>query len=175
MSAARRFLLDANIFIEAHRRYYGLDVCIGFWAALIRENDAKRLASIDKVRAELVAIEDALSDWVESTAPAELFKGTADKRVIETFRDVLTWVEAQPQFTQAAKEKFANGADGWVVAYAKVNGYVVVTHEQYRPGAQNTVPIPNVCVELGVDYCNAFEMLRDLKVQFVLRHGKSKK
>ncbi|MDE2794684.1 MAG: DUF4411 family protein [Gemmatimonadota bacterium] len=24
------FLLDANIFIEAHRHYYGLDLCPGF-------------------------------------------------------------------------------------------------------------------------------------------------
>lgn len=28
------FVLDTNIFIEAHRRYYGLDLCPGFWEPL---------------------------------------------------------------------------------------------------------------------------------------------
>lgn len=28
------FLLDTNVFIEAHQRYYGLDLCPGFWDAL---------------------------------------------------------------------------------------------------------------------------------------------
>lgn len=25
------FLLDANVFIEAKNRYYGFDICPGFW------------------------------------------------------------------------------------------------------------------------------------------------
>jgi hypothetical protein len=175
MSAGKPNLLDANIFIQAQQSYYGLEICPGFWGALIRENASRRVASIDKVKDELLAIEDALSDWVENTAPATLFKGTADKRVADTYRDILSWVQNQPQFIQAAKEEFARGADGWVIAYAKVNGYIVVTHEVLAPNAKKKVPMPNVCAQFGVKYCNTFEMLRELKVQFVLRHGKSKK
>jgi len=25
------YLLDANVYIEAHQRYYGMDLCPGFW------------------------------------------------------------------------------------------------------------------------------------------------
>ncbi len=28
------FVLDSNIFIEAHRRYYAFDICPGFWDSL---------------------------------------------------------------------------------------------------------------------------------------------
>ncbi len=65
--------------------------------------------------------------------------------------------------------------DGWLIAYAKVNGHIVVTHEEMAPRAKKTVPIPNVCIQFGVDYCNTFTMLRELQVRFVLKHGKTKK
>ncbi|MCL6576098.1 MAG: DUF4411 family protein [Kyrpidia sp.] len=34
-----------------------------------------------------------------------------------------------------AKADFAGGADGWLVAFARTRGYVVVTHEQFDDGA----------------------------------------
>src|SRR5262249_1232714 len=89
MSAGKRYLLDANIFIQAHQTYYGLITCPGFWNALVREHTAKRVYSIDKIKAELLAIEDPLSDWAKSKAPPTLFKGTADKQVGNAFRDLL--------------------------------------------------------------------------------------
>ena len=39
MSDGKRYVLDANVFIEAHQRYYALDVCPGFWLALIRQHE----------------------------------------------------------------------------------------------------------------------------------------
>lgn len=175
MSDGKRYVLDANVFIQAHRTYYGLDLCPGFWDALVRENAARQVFSIDKIKAELLAIDDDLSEWVKETAPAALFKGTADIEVAEMFRDLLNWVQGEKQFTSAARAAFADAADGWLIAYARVNGCVVVTHEELAPEAKRTVPIPNVCLQFGVDYDNTFAMLRDRNVQFVLRHSKSPK
>ena len=53
MSDGKRYLLDANVFIEAHRKYYGFAICPGFWLALVRQHERKRIFSIDKVKAEL--------------------------------------------------------------------------------------------------------------------------
>ena len=72
------------------------------------------------------------------------------------------WIDAQVQFTGAAKEQFARGADGWLIAYAKAMGYVVVTQEQISADVRRRVPIPNVCTEFGIRYVNTFEMLREL-------------
>jgi len=74
----------------------------------------------------------------------------------------MAWVTAQGQFTDAAKEQFARGADGWLVAYAKAMGYVVVTQEQISADVRRRVPIPNVCTAFGVRYVDTFEMLREL-------------
>jgi hypothetical protein len=174
MSAGKRYVLDANVFIQAHQTHYNFDICPGFWLALSRQHEAKRIFSIDKVRAELLAMNDQPSDWVKSRAPDTFFKRTADREVSGAFRDVVNWVQSESQFTPEAKAEFASVADGWVIAYAKANDLVVVTHEVYAPEARKKVPIPNVCLEFDVEYCNTFDMLRDLKVQLVLRKRKAK-
>lgn len=178
MSVSRRFVLDANIFIEAHQRYYGFDICPAFWIALVWQHDAKRVYSIDKVKQELVKVrakdegedkEDKLSKWAQEQAPDTFFKETADKKVSDAFRDMVKWVQNDGQFKQEAKAQFAKAADGWLVAYAKTNNLVVVTHEEYAPDIKKKVPIPNVCIEFDVACCNTFQMLRHLKEQFVLK------
>lgn len=169
MSVGRGFALDANAFIEAYRSYYGFDICPGFWLALLRQHSAKRVVSIDKIKTELLALNDALNDWVLAKTPSTFFKGTGDKRVADAYKHLVNWVLNEQQFTQEAKAEFSSVADGWLVAYAKVNGLVVVTHEEYAPDVRKKIPIPNVCIEFNVEYCNTFDMLRDLKEQFVLR------
>ena len=84
---------------------------------------------------------------------------------------------SQPQFTDAARTEFASVADGWVIAYAAVNGLVVVTHEQFAPEAKRKVPMPNVCVEFDVEYVDTFSMLRELGETFVRspKHRKARR
>ena len=136
MSDGKRYLLDANVFINAQQRYYSLEICPGFWHALLRQHEQKRVCSIDKIKTELDVRKDPLTRWVKERAPATFFKGTADKKVLDAFRDMVKWVQSEQQFTVAAKSKFASVADGWLVAYAKANGLVVVTHEEYASGAE---------------------------------------
>ena len=62
----------------------------------------------------------------------------------------------------AAKAEFAGCADGWLVAYAKVHGFVVVTQEVYAAEARKRVLIPNVCKASGVNYVDTCTMLRGL-------------
>lgn len=169
MSGGNSFVLDANDFIQAQNTYYGFELCPGFWDALLRQHGEKRVCSIDKVKGELIGISDQLSTWIKQKALATFFKGTADKKVIDAFRGMVNWVQNEAQFTADAKAEFSAVADGWVVAYAKANGLTVVTQEAYAPESKKSVKIPNVCVEFDVGYCNTFEMLADLKEQFILK------
>ena len=170
MSGGKRFVLDANVFIQAHQSYYAFDICPGFWDALVRQHEAKRLCSIDRIKDELEAIDDELREWSGDTAPDTFFKGTADKRVVDAYREIANWVQNEAQFNAEAKAGFLAGADGWLVAFAKAYGMAVVTHEAFAPDAIKRVPIPNLCVEFKLDYCNTFEMLEELGERFVLRH-----
>ena len=160
------FLPDANVFIAAHRSYYALNLCPGFWDCLIHHFNAGRILSIDRVRDELVGYGDALSDWVRDAAPPELFVPSLGEAVTDAYREVMRWVYANRQFTIQAKNEFSQGADGWLVAYARVHNVILVTLETHHPDARRRVPLPNVCEQYGVPRVNTFEMLNELDVRF---------
>lgn len=169
-----KYLLDANVFIEAKNRYYGFEICPGFWTSLVDLNKAKRVFCIDRIRDELVAQNDDIKDWVEDRAPDTFFKQTQDQAVFDSFQAMVSWVYDQPQFIQAAQTEFANVADGWLLAYAHANGLTVVTQEEFAPQAKRKVPMPNLCLEFDIDYVNTFEMLSDLKVKFIRSKKKNR-
>lgn len=79
------------------------------------------------------------------------------------------WVQDQNQFMNAAKEEFAQVADGWLAAYAQSHpNHKVVTMEEHAAHARKRVPLPNVCLQFGIPYTATFTMLKDLRGRFVL-------
>ena len=169
MSVGKRYALDANVLIQAHRQYYALDICPGFWTALLRRNRNDRVVSIDRIRKELARTGDESSTWVKDTAPAAFFKKTSDQAIIQGYHEIMNWVNAQDQYDMPARVQFARGADAWLIAFGRFTGDVIVTHEVFAPDVKRKVPIPNVCVEFGAAYCNTFEMIRAVEEQFVLK------
>jgi hypothetical protein len=160
------YVLDTNVFVQAHRRHYAFEICPGFWDCLIHHHQAGRIISIDRVRAEILA-GDALETWAKDSAPAALFASTAERTITNNYPAMVGWVQAEAQFKAEAKSEFAQVADGWICAYAKAHSqHVVVTHEELSPDAKKRVPLPNVCTQFGVDYVEPFEMLKQLRVQF---------
>lgn len=59
-----RYLLDANVFIQAKNLHYGFDFCPAFWDWLTTQNQAGKVFSIEQVKNEINAGSDELSDWV---------------------------------------------------------------------------------------------------------------
>jgi predicted nucleic acid-binding protein len=159
------YVLDANVFIEAARRYYAFDLAPPFWESLVQHAAKGRICSIDRVKQELERGKDELAEWATSQFN-DAFASTDEEDVIESYSEVISWVQAQGQFLDAAKADFAAVADGWIVAYAKTKEYIVVTHELPAADARKKVPIPNVCEALGVTYVDTFAMLRELGVRF---------
>ena len=159
------YVLDTNVFIEAARRYYAFDIAPPFWESLVLHAANGRIYSIDRVKQELERGKDELATWATSQFN-DAFASTDEEDVIESYSEVISWVQAQEQFLDAAKADFAAVADGWLVAYAMAKGYIVVTHELPAIDARSKVPIPNVCEALGVRYVDTFAMLRELGVRF---------
>lgn len=57
------YLVDSNVFIQAKNLHYGFDFCPAFWAWLIEQNGAGKVAGIEKVADELQAGGDELAVW----------------------------------------------------------------------------------------------------------------
>ena len=48
-----KYLIDANVLIEANRRYYSLDFAPKFWNFLIESTKEEKIISIDRVFDEI--------------------------------------------------------------------------------------------------------------------------
>lgn len=157
-----RYVLDANVFMQAHRQWYQFCFCQGFWAFLIKKQQDGVLTSIDRVRSEINP-GDALYAWVKNTAPKSLFASSKSTKVAKRYGEIVTWVMLNSVYTPAAKNEFMSEADGWVIAYAWANDMIVVTHE-IPSKKTGRVKIPDVCNHFKVPHCTTFKMLQDLKI-----------
>jgi len=108
------YVLDANVFIEAARRYYAFDIAPPFWESLLHHAANGRLQSIDRVKYELERGKDELATWATEQFN-DAFASTDEEDVLESYSEVMSWVQAQDQFSDAAKADFASGADGWLL------------------------------------------------------------
>ena len=167
MSPQQVFVLDTNVFVEAAKRYYAFDIAPAFWDMLIAQAQNGHIVSIDRVKDELLRGKDDLAQWANGQFHSH-FASTNHQAVLDAYRNIIQWAYNQPQFKEEAKADFAraDNADAWVVAYARVKGYVVVTQERYDPNIRRKIKIPNVCQAFGVPYVDTFEMLRQLKITF---------
>ena len=159
-----RYLLDANVFIQAKNLHYGFDFCPAFWDWLIEQNAAGAVASIDKVFDELRAGGDDLADWAGQRGAT--FFLPPDNPVVGALSDVSQWVTSQT-YEPAAIATFLQVADYWLIGHARAHSFTVVTHE-IPSESQRKVKIPNVCVGMQLPCVTPYEMLRRERARFVL-------
>lgn len=158
------YLLDANVFIEASRRHYGMDFCPAFWDWLIEANEQSRVLSIERVLEELKVGEDELSEWAKERG--EEFFLPPNQGMLGSLAEIADWVRRQ-RYRGSAVSSFLDDADYYLVAFAHAHGHTVVTHEIPSDG-ERRIKIPNVCIGMQTRYVNPFQMLRQERARFVL-------
>jgi hypothetical protein len=159
-----KYLLDANVFIQAKNLHYGFDFCPAFWSWLTESNVIGKVASIEKVADELYEGDDELSAWAEQRGSG--FFLPPDLPVVPALGEVSAWATGQG-YEAAAVSTFLQVADYWLVAHAKAHAWSVVTHEVPSDGRRK-IKIPNACLALRVPCINPYEMLRRERARFVL-------
>jgi hypothetical protein len=162
------YLLDANVFIEAHRRYYGIDFVPGFWDWLDLSFNAGVIASIEKIKDELDngTRADELTTWVKTHKSLFL---PIDHTVQASFQQLSVWVmDPGHNYTAAARSTFMNSGDYQLVAYAHAHGHAVATHEQPAPESKKEIKIPDACKALAVNCIDPFKMLRNEQARLIL-------
>lgn len=165
-----RYLLDANVFIQAKNLHYGFDFCPAFWEWLITENQKGAVISIEKVGDELHAGNDELSTWALDRGKS--FFLAPDDVVLPALGKVSKWVTNQ-SYEPSAIATFLQVADYWLVAYALAHECVIVTHEVPADSTRK-VKIPNACLGLNLSWVTPYEMLRRERAKFVLSGTKAK-
>jgi hypothetical protein len=101
MTDPTTYLLDANVFIEAKRRYYAFDICPGFWDALIVHAENSTIKSIDRIKTielQVGHVDDELKNWATTVIPNNFFATSDEEDVLSKYAEVMAWVENQPRF-----------------------------------------------------------------------------
>ncbi len=160
-----QYILDANVFIEAARRYYAFDIAAGFCKGLKTGFENNKILSLDKVYIELHKGQDKLSDW----AKAEISNGfisSDSSDTINAFTAAMHWVYGEKQFLDYAKSSFAAATDGCIIAHAIHSECCIVAHEVYDFQIRKKIPMPNICRQFALECedIDTFELMRRLKI-----------
>lgn len=166
MGSNLKYILDTNIFIEAARRYYSFDFGSKFWDFLINEAKKGVICSIDKVFEEIKQgnENDPLRKWAVSSF-VNYFFSTINNVVLQHYQEIIKIVNSKNnQYSENAINEFLkeDNADAWIIAYAKYQNLIVVTHESYNPNSRKKVLIPNVCKTFKIECIDTFQMLKNL-------------
>jgi hypothetical protein len=154
--------LDANVFIQAHRHYYGFNIAPGFWTALEAHARADELRSPQKVLDIEIAInKDPLADWAKQIG-TELFVPDGKEEQLAVGK---ISAHVLGKYPRAQADLFLGKADPWVIAHALVDKGTVVTLETKVPDNSQTPKIPNVCDQFGIESIDTFELLSRLGVK----------
>lgn len=161
------YLLDAGVFIEAKRRFYGMDFVPGYWEWLMREARAGKIYSIERVADEIGAQQDELSAWA-ATLPRGFFL-RPDTTFSSAFQRLSQWA-LTGGFAQAAYNEFFDVADSYLVAQALAGEHTVVTLEKpMSTPSKKRIKVPDACAAVGVKCMTPYAVMRLMGVRLILK------
>ncbi|WP_456325527.1 DUF4411 family protein [Desulfonauticus submarinus] len=82
-----RYCLDTNVFVQAHRTYYAMEIVPGFWDFLKREALNKNIC-IPKMVFEEIKEGDNLAKWLRGMAQIDGFIEEPDENVYNSFGQI---------------------------------------------------------------------------------------
>ena len=163
-----KFIIDSNILITAWRDTYPRETFGSFWTSLKERIELGEIVVCESVFNEIKKGNDDLWVWLSSFVSEShivVEKPSADN-IIASYRVVIAQANSNPNYKSSAISAFADNADGWIIAHALANNYIVVTEEKSSFESKKSVKIPDICSSLGVQFTNTVGMLKLLKVSF---------
>ena len=162
------FWLDTDSFVTPSRGPYRFTTVPKFWEFLEQKATEHVIASPEFVLLrELSSNDPKDSDELEVWAKKQ--QGTLflspDMAVQQALTQIAESVKLEPRYAPQYVAKFLDGADPWVIAYAKALGGRVVTFEKSEPRSTNP-KIPDVAAKFDVKCINLWDMLTELKATF---------
>ena len=166
--AVGKYWLDADVLIQAKNTFYSFQIARPFWTFIEEQAKAGTICSSVRIYAEILRHEDkddALTKWAKQQKNSGLF-APIDKAVQEIFNKIADHVSEHYPEKPAKVAEFLKGGDGWIISHARLDGGVVVSHENRVVPASLTPKIPNVCHDFGVGCISLPAMLTKLKFRF---------
>jgi len=146
---AEVFCLDTNVLIEPWNKYLPIHRSPEFWGIIDTLAAEGRIFCTQEVRREIEREDDELKNWIADRP--HLFREVTEE-VQVNLRSIL---KRFPRLVDTRRDR--SMADPWVIAHAMAENAIVVTKEIGTPVNSNTVKIPDVCDDFGVEWMNDFQ------------------
>jgi hypothetical protein len=163
MNLNSRYLIDANVFIQAKNFHYRFGFCQGFWQWLTDAHQAGLVFSIDKVRKELNngKKDDPVRIWMDKLPESFFIADIADSQVRQEYVQLMHWNASNTHYLPQAKAEFAGSdeADAFLLATALAHNFTIVTQEVSNPHRKNKVMLPDVANEFGIKPIFIYDLL----------------
>ena len=164
-TTATTYCLDANVLIEAWRRYYSPKFCPDYWEVLKELGIRQRVFLPELVYEEITRTEDELSKWLKGSR-IPIRKTSAS--VIGCLQSIYAHNPLHKNLVDSVKGRSL--ADPWVIAHAIDEKATVVTKEEKITAINSTkIKIPNVCDNMSVRWMDDFGFVAELGIQFTCR------
>ena len=160
------YLIDANVLITAHNRYYPISVIPEFWDWLVFQGEQGHIKipveNFEEVREGNFDEErDRLFIWLndETNKAALVLQEEVDQHLVAQ----VVSAGYAPDLTDQELEQI--GRDPFLIAYAMAgrDARSVVTVEVSSPRKiRQNRKVPDVCASLGLICCDTFAMMRAL-------------
>ncbi|MHA3097599.1 DUF4411 family protein [Acinetobacter brisouii] len=167
MSTVVKYLIDSNIFIDGHNRFYHPKFCDLFWDWLNAGFIQHAFFSIDKVKDEVTKpdpTKNELSRLISANRlPSQFFVSSlANQNLFKSYTEVISWSTNHNFYSSAAKEEFASStiADAYLISVAKAEGYTIVTAETSQPHDKNRIRIPDAAKIFNVKTVRLDQLLK---------------
>lgn len=158
------YWIDANVLMEAANGSYGFDLAPGFWEFMDEQIENGAFCVPQEVVIEISSRDTDLKEWMDDRP--DTFVAEATREIQEKYQEIADHV-SNGGFEVHEKRKFLNGADGWLIAHAKISGGKVVTQEVRTGLGARAVKIPNVCDVFDTSVINRDALLREFGVRLV--------
>jgi hypothetical protein len=150
---AKKYIVDANVFIQGKNFHYDFAFCEGFWDWVAAGHQAGVIYSIKKVREELLKGNkgDLGRAWAMKMPATFFLDDVGDTDVMKEYANTMNWANKDTHYLAGAKNRFAEAdrADAFLLAYAKAHGHEIVTQEKSNPDKRKEIPIPDAAIKLG--------------------------
>ena len=156
------YFLDTNVLISASRTYYSFDLAPSFWHWLEIQHDKGAIASINHVFKELEAGSDQLAAWSKESVPKEFWRYPTES-AFKHVSTLMNWAHgSKNNFFESAIADFADSADLMLIAQAKAENSIVVTHEVSQPNSRKRILIPDAALVTGTQCVQPWEVFKTL-------------
>lgn len=163
-----RYLFDSDSLIVAHRSHYSYEFCPAFWDWIITGNKNFIFFTIDRIADEIKAgnKKDYLEDFFQSNIDF-ILPTKGDEECLRKYAEIQIWASAiwaknkTPKKTSKALEVFAKEqtADPWLVAYASIYGFKIISNEVSSFNSQTSIKLPDAAEAFNIEVVNLHKVL----------------